>query len=451
MLTLLREEWQFYLLILAWVVTAHIASPLVYLLLPASVFLLRSKDMMPEILFGFFMVLVLSDVHKSLHGYAVFKSAKNLYIVSVAALFLLETARFVPLSSIFKLFLPFFAYSVFSLVFSPSVIIGVQKTLSYALLFLVVPNFVLYCYRAQGWQFMRNLVYFLVSIVLMGLYFRFIGEGYYVGRFKGIFGNPNGLGTFSFLTIVLITVVHSRNKQVFRLWELLVLYAVLLAFLLASGSRASLVAVMIFFLFHRFFSRSIFLGFVAFIVFIVLFEIVYTNLGAVVMALGAEEYLRVNTLESGSGRYFAWEFAWEKIQEYLVFGGGFGTDEHVMRSNYGYLLAMNHEGGVHNSFLSFWFDFGIVGLLIYFRSFFLLFIKATKRAPISLAVMFSVLFSATYESWLVSSLNPFTIFLLCIVTILYEDEIVPPGEAPLSEEEHDGLAEGGTSVAAPAV
>ena len=82
-----------------------------------------------------------------------------------------------------------------------------------------------------------------------------------------------------------------------------------------------------------------------------------------------------------------------------------------MRRNYDYLERMGHQGGVHNSYLSMWFNVGIVGLLIYFRSFVLLFIKAAKLLPISTAVMFSVLFSVMYESWLVGSLNPYTIIL----------------------------------------
>lgn len=441
MLRFLRDELQLYLLMLSWVVVAHMASPLVYLLLPISLLLLRYREMFPEILFGFFMVLVLSDVHKYQTGFAVFKSAKNIYIVIVAFLFFFESRRFLPFSQVFYIFMPFVLYSLFPLVFSPNITVAVQKTLSYSLLLLVVPNFVLYSYRLHGWAFFRNLVYFLVSVLLMGFYFMYTGQGYQVGRFRGIFGNPNGLGTFSFLLIMLVSVIHSLNRRTFKRWELIAIYLVVLWFLVASGSRASMVALLIFFVFGRFFSSSVFLGFVAFLLFLAGFEMLYANLAPIVTALGLEEYFRLHTLETGSGRYFAWGFAWEKIQEYLVFGGGFGTDEYVMRKNYAYLMAMNHEGGVHNSYLSLWFDVGLVGLLIYLRSFFLLFTKATKRVPMSLGVMFAVLFSVTYESWLVASLNPFTIFLWCIVTVLSEEEIVAPAASPVQEaEQRSGLA-----------
>ena len=48
---------------------------------------------------------------------------------------------------------------------------------------------------------------------------------------------------------------------------------------------------------------------------------------------------------------------------------------------------------------------------------------SSRKVPMSLAAMFAVLFSITYESWLVGSLNPYTIVLLIIMTITTEEEI----------------------------
>src|SRR5690606_26458361 len=128
------------------------------------------------------------------------------------------------------------------------------------------------------------------------------------------------------------------------------------------------------------------------------------------------------------GRYFAWQFAWEKIQPFFFFGGGFATDETIMRSHYRYLERMGHQGGVHNSYLSMWFNMGIVGLLVYFRSFVLLFIKAAKLSKGAVGVLFATLFSIMYESWLVGSLNPYTIMLLMIMTVISQPEIAQADE-----------------------
>ena len=179
------------------------------------------------------------------------------------------------------------------------------------------------------------------------------------------------------------------------------------------------------------------LGFAMLIGVFGMMEVLLSNLEPIVMFLGIEDYVRLNTLESGSGRYFAWEFAWEHIQEYLVFGGGFANDERVMRKHRLYLERMGHQGGVHNSYLSFWFDVGAVGLALYLRSFILAFIKSSKMVPMSLGVMFAVLFSITYESWLVSSLNPYTIVLLIILTVVSEEEIVLWDKPKEALDEHE--------------
>jgi hypothetical protein len=57
-----------------------------------------------------------------------------------------------------------------------------------------------------------------------------------------------------------------------------------------------------------------------------------------------------------------------------------------------------------------------------------LFIQAAKKNRIAFPVLFATLFSITYESWLAGSLNPFTIVLFSIITILVVPEIVPETE-----------------------
>jgi O-antigen ligase len=119
-----------------------------------------------------------------------------------------------------------------------------------------------------------------------------------------------------------------------------------------------------------------------------------------------------------------------------------------MRHNYDYLRSQGHDGGVHNSYLTMWFNTGIIGIMLYFRSFILLFVKANKRAPIAFAIMFAVLFSVLYESWLTGSLNPYTITLLTIMTMLTEEDIVLWRE---KEEERRLQAESGEGAVVEAV
>lgn len=446
MLNYLARNYQLMLLVVLYVVVGVYAKPLLFMLMPLSVFFLKSRDLWADMIFGLLIVLVLSDITPWFFSMQVFKGAKNTYITALAVIFLLERYRFVPFSQVFNIFLPFFIYSVFPLVFSNNLLVGLQKTVSYALLYMIIPNYVLYNFRRMGWEFFLNLVRFMAVILLAGLLVLWWGEfyAYMIGRFRGLFGNPNGMAIFCFLLIVLTGTINTINPQLMSLKDKLFVYGTAMYFLIVSGSRSSLVSVIIFLVFGRFFSTSPVLGFFMLFGVFGLSEYVLANIEPLVVFFGLTDYVRLNTLETGSGRYFAWSFAWEQIQEYFVFGGGFANDERIMRKHRLYLERMGHQGGVHNSYLSFWFNVGIVGLFIYFRSFVLLFIKASKLVPISLGIMFAVLFSITYESWLVSSLNPYTILLVILFTIVSEEEIVNWEERAAEEEgaqrgEEEGL------------
>lgn len=424
-----RDHFQLFGLILVWLVTTVFMGPLLYLVLPASVFLMRRREMWPDMLFGFIIVLVVSDMNPGIVAMRVVKTAKYTYIVALSLIFLMDQVRMQPHASVFRVFMPFFVFALIPIVRAADPITSIQKTLSYALLYLVVPNYVLFAYRRQGWEFFRNLVLFLLAVLLSQWLMLFLGPTWWSfvgGRFRGYFGNPNGLAIFCFLFFMLVSVLNHVKRDLFSWWTMAFIYGVLVYFLIKCGSRTSIISTLMFLLFSRFFALSPFIGFIAFLAFIGVSELVANNLPAILTALGLQDYFRVNTLEDGSGRYFAWGFAWQKINEggHFLIGGGFSNDEHVMRQNYPYLRSMGHQGGVHNSYLTLWFNTGVVGLALYLRSFVLIFFKANKRVPIAFAVMFSVLFSVMYESWLTGSLNPFTIILIILITVITEDEIV---------------------------
>jgi O-antigen ligase len=285
-----------------------------------------------------------------------------------------------------------------------------------------------------------------VAVMLTASWFlRFVQPWWVLleGRFHGLFGNPNGLGIFCFLMFMLFSVALKLNKDLFSFRGKVVIYAVILWMLVAAGSRTAIVASALFFVFGRFFSLSPFIGFIVFLAFAASVQYAQQNLVTIVDALGLQKFFRVETLVDGSGRYFAWAFAWDKISNdgFFLFGGGFGNDEYVMRRNYDYLRSQGHDGGVHNSYLTLWFNTGIIGVLLYFYGFVSAFIVANKKAPIAFAVMFAVLFSTLYESWLTGSLNPYTIILIGILTMLTEDDIVFWKEKEEEKLNADGQAE----------
>ncbi len=454
-----REHSQVLVLILIWAATVVFVGPLLYLVLPASVFFLRSRDQWPDMIFGFLIILVWSDMTPEIFPFRVVKTAKYAYMIALALIFFMETARMSPQAGVFKLFAPFLVFAFLPIVASGEPLVSIQKTISYVLLYLVVPNYILYCYRRMGWLFFRRFVLFIVVMLVSQMAMPYYGPTWWSfieGRFRGYFGNPNGLAIFSYLAFMFVTVLFKVKPDLFSMKGKIAIYALLVYFLVECGSRTSLTATFMFLLFYRFFAASPFLGFVAFLAFGAAVEAISSNLPAILNALGLHSYFRVDTIADGSGRYFAWAFAWGKINEggYFLLGGGFGNDEYIMRQHYPYLRSMGHHGGVHNSYLTMWFNTGIVGVLLFFRSYFLIFLKAVKSAPYAFAVMFSSMFSVLYESWLTGSLNPFTIILLSIITVLSEDEIVNwrayETESPEPENTGDGTEEEAPRLILPA-
>jgi len=177
--------------------------------------------------------------------------------------------------------------------------------------------------------------------------------------------------------------------------------------------------------------------------------LVSQNLLAIISYLGLEEYLRVETLEEGSGRLIAWQFAWENIQDSMLIGKGFMYDLILMRTNFDWLSRAGHEGGVHNSYLILWLNTGLLGIVFFFRAFFLLFLRAAKLNAVAIPAMVAVMFSIFFEPWLAASLNPYTIVFLVVLTILSSPEIngVRLGEdgkiiREEDEEDEEDAAEG---------
>ena len=119
-----------------------------------------------------------------------------------------------------------------------------------------------------------------------------------------------------------------------------------------------MVSLLLFFVLLRVFKIHFFLGILSLVFAYYIYEAFSMNALFFVELLGLENYFRVQTIETGSGRYIAWNFAWGEIDKYYLMGGGFGQDEQVMRPNYQWLARLNHQGGLHNSYLSLWFDSG---------------------------------------------------------------------------------------------
>ncbi len=417
-----------YLLLLfaLWYFVGSVYVPAFYVLGLFSMLLMWRRGMYFELLLGFFFILILSDSIKHTTDFA--KTFKNVYIVVLAVIALADRRKMQHLNGMYFYLLPFLVVATFALFDSPDVITGAQKTLSYLLLFFAVPQFIVAAFRKRGAVVIKDFLFFGVIIIILGFAFRYIDPTVafsHGGRFRGIFGNPNGLGIFASLLAVLAVVGREYFKSVFAKNDLRWIFITIIVAILMCGSRTSILATFLFLVFIRFFRFSPAIGFILLLTLAVVVEGISSNIVGIVQGLGLNEYLRIETLQEGSGRYIAWHFAWESIQENFWLGRGFAFDEWLMDRSQEFLNALGHQGGVHNTYLIIWLNTGIIGLLIFLRAIILLFMKASKNTAVAVPALWVVLFSILLEPWLAASLNPFTIVLIIALCIMTDDTFQP--------------------------
>jgi O-antigen ligase len=437
-----KENSQLYLVLLVWLLTGMFAGKLIFGILPITMFLMVKKGMYEELFIGYFFILILSD---SLDVHLLFaKNAKNIYISILAALFWFNRNDFKPFNNLYKLYIPFFVFAFFTMYTSinePFIFVSLQKTVSYFLSFLIVPSFFIKLYREHGEQFLRRLMFFCFTTLLVGFLLNFINSNVAFigsGRYRGIMGNPNGLGIYAFLMFIVFYLVNDFFPELFSKRERRMIYIAILVSIILTDSRNAMIALLIFYLFGRFYKGSTFLGFILSLIALVIAQIISSNLTSIIMALNLGHFFRVGTLEDGSGRYVAWQFAWKQIQKNFFIGKGFGYNEYYMRQNYGLLSKLGHQGGIHNSFLTFWMDQGLVGLLIYLFSYILMFIKASKKTKLAFPAMFAISFTALFESWLVGSLSAYAFLAMIIFTFITSGDIVSQQHLAASVELSEG-------------
>lgn len=429
----------FYYVVLSWVI-AGLALPAIGATgwsVLSFLLILRTRNL-SMIFLSLLTILIFSDSYAYFLVFAA--DAKIGFVVLTLLFIILNFGEFRGLDNrIFKVFLPFLLFALLASAWSTDVFNAFQKSLSYGILFFVVPLMFQRTLK-QNKDFAWDLVYFYTIILASGflLYIISADLATLVDRYRGILGNPNGLGTLVTLVVILyVTVKQTSIGKAIDLRSEIAFIAVVAMSVIMCESRTALFGILLFFAFFRmrYFSNA-FLT-VAFLIVVTSYDFILSQLPIIFSAVGLEGFLRVETLDDGSGRFIAWQFAWLQIQEVFFLGGGFGHGEGVFKSNYGYLSLLGHQGNAHNSYLTLWLDTGLVGVLLLISAFLRSIIDSLKQSRYTLPVFFTVLFSANFESWLAASLNPFTsVFLMCI-TLLQHRKVVDEA-VQLSDEEETG-------------
>jgi O-antigen ligase len=423
----IKKNGQLIFIVLLWIVSGYGGQFLPLATVPLTVYIMKRRGMYKELLVGFFILLTLSDSRSLSLEWAA--SAKNEYIVMLAVFIFLDRKSFSPFSYFYQRFVPFFLVATICLFFSPEnvVSISIQKTLSYFFLLLVVSNYVIKCHRDYGGEFFKSLMFAGGAILTIGLIAKFINPSLatFEGRFRGLLGNPNAIGIYVLLLFLTFALIRERYPELFSNTEKTVLFGLMFLALFLSNSRNSLFAIVIFIFFSYFYKLSPYLGFIIFLVFLLIYQSVEANLADIIVKLGLGDYFRVNTLQDASGRYIAWNFAKDHIKESPWLGRGFDFTEDLFLENEVWLNNIGHQGNAHNSYLTLWLDTGLLGLSLYLYAMASSFIQAAKKSNLALPAMYAIIFSSIFESWLAASLNPFTIQLVIILTMFTSEAIYP--------------------------
>ena len=433
MLNFFKQHYQFFVMLLIWVIAGAIHQYIAFAVIPLSILLLKQKERYVELLIGFIFILIISDSRNPVFYFA--GIAKSIYLVLLAVLFFFNSKKFTTPNQFFIPFIPFFIVAVFSLIKSPITVLATQKTLSYILLYLTVPAYINKCLTDNKELFLKYLVFFITFILLLGFALAIITPQHSMlfTRLMGIFGNPNGVGLFCIIIFVLVTVVFDKYDGLFTKQEKRIVYGVIIASTLFAISRNGVFSILLFLFFQRFYNISNWVGFIILIITAVLYQVIALNIVSIIEALGLQEYFRTDTLESGSGRFVAWNFAWNYLKHNFIFGSGFAFDEHFFDIHQAGLQKLGHQGGVHNLYLAMWLNTGIIGLICFMYAFFKTVLKATIRSKLALPIMFTFLFSLTFEGWLMGSLNPYNIgFVLTFVILMHNSGNEPKTEYSLS-------------------
>jgi O-antigen ligase len=429
-----KDNYQFLLIILIWTMTSVISSDLGIVVVPLSFMLLKNKQRFAEIAVALAALLYFSDNRQPELAFA--RKSKDIALVLVSAFVLLDNKHFTAKSKFWYPFAAFFVVAFIAVFRNPDPMLAFQKTLSFALMLIVIPNYFTRELAVDRGERMLNLFVWTFTILYLTAFILSpilpLDWTYMVGRYNGLLGNPNGIGSFSTVFFILIMLTIQLHPKMFTVPQLILIFGSLTISVLMSGSRNCIFSIMIFLFFSRFYKISYWIGFMVVIVMALLFQVINENLPVIINALGLGDYFRVEHLEDGSGRLTAWTFGWEEIQKNFMLGRGFSYEENLFEENKSWLNDLGHLGGVHNTFLALWLNTGIIGLLLYLYGFFTNFFKAARNNYMGLPTMYAIIFSITFEAWFQASLNPFTIIaLLCITLLQYVDTAKEKSTIPL--------------------
>ena len=380
------------------------------------------KKMYVRLIISFWILLIFSDSSISVLKFAHLVKPIIMITIGTASIFLMLKKQ-IKNSFIFP-FILFFTYVFISVFFHPNFFIYLQKSLSYFFIYFSPPiYFILIQKQNKTNELLHSIIFFgnliLLISILLGLFAPELGAQF-GNRLNGVFRNPNGIGIFIALYGILAYVIFKTIEIPRKIKRFSFMLIVIILFL--SGSRSALGALMIFMIGTSMAKKSSWFFVIFSIAFYFIYHSLYDLAIASIYTMGYSDLFRLETIDMASGRIYVWQAAKKEIMDNLFFfGGGFNYSEskHWLPKYYIEIPDLiQHQGNVHQSFLSLWMNNGLIGLSFFLFGWLKNILISLKKTPLTLPIFAALVFSASYESWLIASLNPFTIQLVLIFSII---------------------------------
>ena len=307
-----------------------------------------------------------------------------------------------------------------------------ERTLSLVLFYGAIWWTVSYLAEAIGSEALVNILLLAATLIFAaGPLFIFfqepslapgtdISSEFIVGRYRGIFDNPNAVGLLGVVFFPLAGARWAKKRSISNSL-LLVVIAVSMA---ASGSRNGLLAASLSLSYMTIRRRAWVGAFLLLILSTTIYLILpdLLNWAALRTTPGMGHLLPNNTYASGGGRFEAWNTALPLIRKRLALGYGFGTEDLIFR---GIRFRVHSGAYIHNSYLGAAYQLGITGAALLFLPLFglvgaRLFVKGKPSLHVASleAVVVAGLAAAMFESWVYSVGNAFAFPFWVVVLLL---------------------------------
>jgi O-antigen ligase len=309
--------------------------------------------------------------------------------------------------------LPFTLLSTFiTLLFSPVGITAVLRAIGFWIVALVIFKFYQVLAQKDQQRILELLILTFALYFIISFLFLFLPgiSAFKFGRFKGLMGNPNGLGLLGLFCYGVINLIRSKQETSFKNGFFVRLNLLILVLIILTGSRTALFCVIVFELVSRLIKNKVLLILSLLSVSVLYVFINTIPLDTLIDSLGFSDYLRAESIQNASGRTDVWPVAWEEIKNHPWLGNGIMYDDYFItdyaKRTFGD-IADRQWGGVWSSYLSLLLDVGVIGFFAYVYFNMKVYKKAINKS-LGLAFLAMCVFSGFTESWMASSMNAFT-------------------------------------------